>query len=431
MERRHKSEVVEVIRKTVQGFKDSPLKSFPGMLHTMFVQDDNTIVPAYMLTIRNNMGIPFIMPDWVHHEGLTKGSGFQDFNHDVVHMLQNNVDKNVESGRMTECWSELHKGGTPESRWRKGKLGDAGVLEGKTLIVCAPGPSLEALMPDVEYYRRENKDVVVMVINRAIRAIRGDYVLLIERYVPYDWQDDTALAVQKDATLLTTPQTDFKVNAAWPNDKMYWGYFNMGKFAQDERVNHLAIMDAMASTTIATAVRAGYEMGAAKIVLVGVDFGVSAVLEPARTPVPPGITEKMAEVLVNLSADVVNGDGRKEKAKQLAGIALSCEQNREMYGWAPSWRPKRFYFDQEFKDSPYTRDHRFSKWNAVQSTGRKPVLTTLEFISYAEQLRTVCAVIESGSDCRIINVSPDSVLQWRHMSLEDAIKWEAPSGNSE
>lgn len=36
-------------------------------------------VPAYVVAMRNTAGAVFVLPDFVKHDGLPKGSGFQNF----------------------------------------------------------------------------------------------------------------------------------------------------------------------------------------------------------------------------------------------------------------------------------------------------------------------------------------------------------------
>lgn len=405
------------IDSTLEGYRSFKLPQVPGMYTTVYSNGtDNNPQPAYVLALRGNAGVPFVMPDFVHHPGVSRGEGFQGFSHDVFHMLDNNVCENVPY--IKRCWSELHNVGTPDKRWRKGRLGNAGVLEGKTLIICAPGPSLSSKM-DLIAKLRERDDVAVMAINRATRAVPADYVLWIERWVPEEWRDETAIDLQRGATLLACPQTDFHAVRAWPDkDRIYWGFFNMGRYAADERVNHLELMDAMASTTAATALRAGYEMGAERIILVGMDFSCPAELTVTKLPLNPDAAVQGLEMMKLLAEEVSNGNGKKPRVKELADKATEYNSERERLGWCPAWYPSNFYYDQHFSKTSYVGDPRFSNWRPVASPVGKPVLTTMEFLTYAEQLRTICAIVESG-DCPVINGSPEGMLNWNPRALED------------
>ncbi len=425
---KHKSELLKEIDRIKNSYRDLELLSFPGMYHTSHLTIKGEVVPAYMLSTRSRHGIPFIMPDFVGHNGLVKGDGFQKFSHDVIHLVQNNLNENVP--RIKKCWSEFHRSGTENARKRNGELGQAGVLEGETVVLCAPGPSLSDQIDVIAEARKAGR-VKVVSINRAVRAIESDYCIYIERFVPPEWRDEHVHKLQKDAKLILAFQSDYHLSEEWPEqDNLYWGYFNFGPFQADVRVNHLAMMDAMASTTLGTALRCVYEMGAKNILLAGADFACKADLVPVKMQLNPNLANELHEMLTAISVDVSKGNGKKDDVKQLADHALEMAEHREQYGWDSVWRPENFYYDVSFENSPYQGDPRFAQWKPVRSTGGHHVITTLEFMSYADQLRTVMAVIESSGVCKVANVSPYSALQWRYIEIDKAIP-EAPDGNIE
>lgn len=415
------------IAHTLGGFKSSGLKEVPGMYFTMFAPPGQLdTVPAYIIPMRNTAGHIFQMPDWVRHDGLPNGGGCQNFPHDVMHMLENNVLQNVASPKWGRCWSELHKQGTPDSRWRSGKAGPAGILEGKTLFICAPGPSLKQKIPEIEAARAADpENVKVMAINRAVRGIRADYVVFIERWVPVEWRDEKVQELQKGATLIACPQTDFKAVRDWPNPDVYWGFFNLGRYGNDKRINWLASLDPMASTTAACAVRVGYELGASKLILCGMDFCCEAEIALDKAPIQQDFLGESMATLKLMSEAVSQGHGKKDNVKALADRVLAYDKRLDEEGWIPQWKATNFYFDDvHIRDTPYINDARFSAWNPIRNMKGGPVQTTAEFLSYSEQLRAVCAVVESGSDCIIINGSPEGILNWHPMSIEKALAYK-------
>jgi hypothetical protein len=422
-ERQH---VEQVMRDTQAGFEHPGLKECDGLMFTMHpIAGRMETVPAYVVPIKNAMGHIFMLPDFVRHAGMPKGGGYQNWPHDVLHLLENNVRENVASPKWGHNYSELCADGTPETRWREGVLGAAGSLEGKTLIVCAPGPSLKTLIPKIEAARKENPDLKVLAINRAVRGIAADYVLFVERWVPEEWRDARVKELQKNATLICTPQTDYKAVREWPNDRVYFGYFHLGQYGQDKRVNHLASLDPMASTTAACAVRVGYELGAAKLILCGMDFSCGAEMTMDKAPLMPEIVGLSLQDLAVMAGAVSDGKGKHELVRKLADDVLERNRHIDAKGWVPSWKATYFYFDDvHLRDTPYAKDGRFQGWNAIRSSGGKPVQTTAEFLSYAEQLRAVCAIIESGCDgIKIVNASDSSVLRWNYMPFEKALDW--------
>lgn len=417
---RHKSELIKENEATLAMLGDNHLMPLPGVFHSVYRNANGDIIPSYMLADRSEAGVPFSMPDFVMHRGLEKGDGFQRFSHDVLHLLANNVEGNLPL--IKKCWSELHKKGTPDKRYRDGVLGHAGELEGQTVVLCAPGPSLASSMPAIEKARSEGK-VKVVAINRAVRALEADYLVFIERFVPPEWRDEHVHELQRNAKVVLGFQTDAHLASEWPEkDNLYWGYFNFGPFAQDKRVNHLVMMDAMASTTVATALRVVYELGAARVLLAGVDFACETTLVPYRLPLGHEKAEEVYQVLLSLSNDILKGNGKKDDVKRLASYAHEASSERELYGWDGIWRSGNFYWDLPFDKSPYVGDPRFSNWRPVRSVGGKPVLTTMEFLNYAEQMRTVIGVIESSRDCKIFNISAQSVLSWRYVPFDEALK---------
>lgn len=419
--------VMEVMAATKAGFDSPALAEVPGLMFTMHPKAGSMdTVPAYVVPIKNSMGHIFVLPDFVRHCGTPKGGGFQNWPHDVLHLLENNVRENVNGPKWGKCWSELHKVGTPDKRWREGVLGPAGTLEGKTLFVCAPGPSLKTLIPQIEAARKANPEKVkVLAINRAVRGIAADYVLLVERFVPEEWRDAKVKELQKNATLICCPQTDYKAVEEWPNDNVYFGYFHMGQYARDKRINHLASLDPMASTTAASAVRVGYELGAEKLILCGMDFSCEAEMAMEKAPLHPEVLMNALADLKVMAGAVANGKGKHDDVKAHAEKVIELNRRIDAEGWMPSWKATYFYFDDvHLKDTPYLKDPRFQGWNAVRSSGGKPVQTTAEFISYSEQLRAVCALIESGSDCKVVNASDTSMLNWRYMPVEQALRWQ-------
>lgn len=420
--------VEQVMADTQAGFDKPALKDFPGLMFTMHpVAGKMETVPAYVVPIKNAMGHVFMLPDFVRHNGQPKGGGYQNWPHDVLHLLENNVTENVASDKWGHNFSELCAGGTDQTRWREGVLGAAGSLEGKTLIVCAPGPSLKTLIPKIEAARKANPDIKVLAFNRAVRGIAADYVLFVERWVPEEWRDAKVRELQKEATLICTPQTDYKTVAAWPNDNVYFGYFHMGKYGADKRINHLASLDPMASTTAACAVRVGYELGAAKLILCGFDFSCGAEMTLDKAPLIPEIIHQSVAELALMAGAVSEGKGKHDLVRKLANEVIERNRQIDARGWIPSWKATYFYFDDvHLRDTPYAQDRRFQGWNAIRGTGGKPVQTTAEFVTYAEQLRAVCAVIESGCEsCKIINASDTSILNWSYMPFEDAMAWDA------
>ena len=246
--------------------------------------------------------------------------------------------------------------------------------------------------------------------------------------MPKEWQDARVKELQKDATLICTPQTGYEAVREWPNDRVYFGYFHMGRYGDDKRINHLASLDPMASTTAACAVRVGYELGARKLILCGFDFSCGAEMTMDKAPLMPEIVMESLKDLAIFAGAVSEGKGKHEIVRKLADEVLERNRHIDAKGWVPSWKATYFYFDDvHLKDTPYAKDHRFQGWNAIRSSGGKPVQTTAEFLTYAEQLRAVCACIESGSDCKIINASDSSILRWNYMPFEKALGWYDPT----
>lgn len=423
-ERRH---VEQVMADTRAGFEKPKLKEVPGLWFTMHpITGKLETVPAYIVPIKNAAGHVFMLPDFVRHDGAPKGGGYQNWPHDVMHLLENNVRENVASPRWGKDFAELCKVGTPSARWREGVLGPAGVLEGKTLMVCAPGPSLKGLIPQIEAARKADpENVKVLCFNRAVRGLRADYVLFIERWVPDEWRDEKVKELQKDATLIICPQADYKVVREWPSDSIYFGFFHMGRYGKDKRICHLASFDPLASTTAACAVRVGYELGAAKLILCGFDFSCSAEIVMEKAPPPPEIIIESMKDLAIVAGAVADGKGKHEMVRKLADAVIERNRHIDAKGWMPWWKATYFYFDDvHLKDTPYLHDPRFQAWSPVRGTGGKPVQTTAEFLSYAEQLRAVCAMIESGCDgVKIINASDSSILNWNYMPFDAALKF--------
>jgi uncharacterized Rossmann fold enzyme len=382
--------------------------------------DTDEPIPMYVVSAPNSQGMNFMMADFVQHRGITERAGIDTWPNDVLHAVANNVKANMPL--VKHSFSELIDCGTPNARLRDGVPGPAGPLEGKTLIVCAPGPSLEENADEVARLR-ERPDVEVLSFNRAITRIPSDYVMLMERWIPQDWRTPEALALQKDATLIIVPQAHGGFAELWPNDKVYWGRILISDYDQD-----LPIIDAMACTTAGNVMRVAYEMGAAKIILVGVDFSAPMRLTTARRAEHQGTHENRRLAMLELSKRVLANDN----ATEFAGKILDADQAEMNRGWGLQWRVDKFYFDQPISQTEYTNDRRFEKWQPVMAPNGAVIGTTAEFFQYAEALKTVLGCIESGSKCRVISASPGGLLDWAGvegtrphppMTLKDAVEW--------
>jgi hypothetical protein len=411
--------------------KPFPLRPYPGV-RFMWVPNTDThdFSPAYVVAAPNQEGSNFIMVDFIRHNGITESVGTDRWPTDVIHNLKNNVHANL--GLINYDFAELCDIGSPNGRWRDGKPGPAGPLAGKTLILCGPGPSLEKNADAITRLRKDNKDVVILAFNRAVRRIKADYAVLIERWIPEDWRDKTVLDLQQECTLVTVPQVHQALVPAWPNSKVYWGRVGMGPFGRVPEMKDLKMIDAMASTSAAIALRVAYELGPRKIILCGVDFCSPMKLQIDRVYEALDDGKARRERILSLANAVVDEDGIK--ATRIASQALADDIKCQNDGWVLQYVVDNFYFDQPVSKTEYAKDPRFARWQPVMACNGTVVGTTGEFFQYAEQLKTVIAVIESGSECRVISANPGGLLDWRGldgdkphppMSLAEAMAWQA------
>jgi hypothetical protein len=406
-----------------------PLKSYPGSTRTWLYQPwDRKMVPTYILPLPISGVQSFVMPDFVQHTGVSNEVGMtQEWPAETLHAITTNVSENTPL--IKKCWSELHKGGTPKSRWRDGELQPGGELEGKTLIICAPGPSLAGNLPMIERARAEDPGVRVMSINRAITAVKSDYIVLLERWCPVAWRTDAMFELQKDAKLIIAPQAHFDVPRRWKNkDNIYWGRIALGQYPD---LAWLKMMDVAASTSAASAVRVGYELGAKKIVLCGFDYAVEFEPFPALAELGEQVHDGRAAALRILAEHVVKGDN--DKALEFSKRVQKTEEELCKKDCRLCWKAGKFYFDQNFTDTEYYgKDSRFTAWFPVPAMSGKLVGTVYELMEYCAKLKCVLACIESGSDCTVINAGVDGILDWQGvdgskphppMPLKEALAW--------
>ena len=429
---RKRADVLQDMAAIQEKFRgECPLKAFPGSRVTWYRQPETgEIIPGYQAGVVNQQNALFILPDFVQHNGMTMGVGSQEWPADTKHNFQNNYEHNLPGANKN--WAELCCGGTPKKRMREGVLGDAGSLEGKTAIICAPGPSLERDANDVMQIRAHNDNVRVFAFNRAMRRVKADYCVAVERWCPEPWREPVVFERQKDATLITAVQAHPYLAEHWPNDKVYWGKVCLGIF-DDEKYRGLKLMDALASTSAAVAIRVAYEMGAAKIVLVGMDFSAPIKLMIVRAPLPASIHDGRHEALYDMCKFVLSSRGHDGECVNLAKKVGRFENELEQHAWKFVWAAQNFYFDQNIADTEYANDMRFRLWQPFRAPDGSIIGTTKEMVAYAEQLKCVLGMIESGSDCRIISANPGGYLDWAGvagtnphppMKLADAVAWE-------
>lgn len=410
--------------------KPFPLKSYQGV-RFMWAPNTDTgeFVPAYVVAAPNQEGSNFILPDFVRHNGITDGVGSQGWPPDTIHNVKNNVASNLPL--INYDFGELCDLGSTNGRWRDGKPGAAGPLAGKTLIICGPGPSLESNAEAISLLRDSDPNVVVLSFNRAVRRIKSDYCVIIERWVPEDWRDKTVRELQKDATLITVPQAHQALAPFWPNTKVYWGKVALGPFGNVPEMKKLKMIDAMASTTAAIALRVGYELGPRKIILSGVDFCSPMRLEANRIYEALDDGKARRDMVLSMANAVIDED--PVKAREVAARALLEDEKVQNDGWVLQYVVDRFYFDQPISKTEYAKDRRFTRWQPVMACNGEVVGTTAEFFQYAEQMKAVAAVIENGSECRVISANPGGLLDWRGldgdkphspMSLKEAVAWQ-------
>lgn len=406
-----------------------PLKPYPGSRQTWLHQPwDRKLVPSYILPLPVGGVQSFVLPDFIRHPGIASEIGAtQGWGAETIHALSTNVNENTPL--IKKCWSELHKTGTPKSRWRDGELQAGGELEGKTLIICAPGPSLAGNLPLIERARAEDPGVRVMSINRAMTAIKSDYVFVIERWCPAEWRKPEVFELQKDAKLIVAPQAHFAVPRQWKNpDNIYWGRVAMGTFPD---LSWLKMMDVAASTSAASAVRVGYELGAKKIILCGFDYAAEFEPFPGLAKLGEQVHDGRAAALRILADHVAKGESKEAAA--LATRVQKTEAAMTQKDCRLCWKAGKFYFDQNFTETEYhEKDSRFMAWFPVMSVAGKLVGTVYELMEYAEKLKCVLGCIESGSDCAVISASMSGILNWggvdgsrphSPMALEEALKW--------
>ncbi len=367
------------------------------------------------------------MPDFVKHDGLSGIPTSNRWSNDVLHMVRNNLDANLPNTKRS--FSELTDTGRENARWRNGVLGRAGILDGKTVIICASGPSLAGMAEEIEGYRQLG-DVVVMSLNRAMRYIRSDYCVFVERWAPDDWRDETVFSLQADGALITCPQAHPKMAEGWRNkDHIYWGRVGLGDDPAEPRLTQLPWIDAMASTSAAVAVRCAYEMGAAKIVLVGFDYSSAMHLGVHELDLARPVERALFDKYRSASEAVVAGEG--PKAANLAEEAMDEEKALREKAFSFKWIVDTFYFDQPFEKTEYTKDSRFARWTPIQAQDGHMVGTTTELMTYCEQIKAVFGCIESGSDAKVISATPGGILNWSGidgshppMSLSKALEWK-------
>ncbi len=410
--------------------KPFPLKPYQGVRFMWAPNtDNNSFVPAYVVAAPNQEGSNFILPDFIRHNGITDSCGSGGWPADTIHNVKNNVAANLP--RIKRDFADLYNTGSTNGRWRDGKPGPSGPLAGKTLILCGPGPSLENSAEAISLLRKTDPNIAVMTFNRAVRRVQSDYVLMIERWIPEDWRDSATMELQKDATLITVPQAHQALAPSWPNDKIYWGKVALGPFDKVPEMKRLKMIDAMASTTAAIALRVAYELGPRKIILCGVDFCSPMRMEASRIYEALDDGKARRQALLELSTAVISGDSR---VQTLASRALKEDTKVQDDGWVLQYVVDRFYFDQPMSKTEYTKDRRFARWQPVMACDGSVVGTTAEFFQYAEQLKCVCGIIENGSECRIISANPGGLLDWRGldgdkphppMLLAEALEWQA------
>ncbi len=56
-----------------------------------------------------------------------------------------------------------------------------GALEGKTAIICSPGPSLRHHLPTVNQALAGREDICIFALNRAMRSVIADYCMAMDR----------------------------------------------------------------------------------------------------------------------------------------------------------------------------------------------------------------------------------------------------------
>lgn len=402
---------------------------YSGIRRTWLYQPwDRNMVPAYILAVPVGGTQTFVLPDFVQFPGIVNDKGTQqNWPNETLHTIANNLAENAKY--LKKCWSELHKGGTPKSRLRSGVLGDGGELEGKTLIICASGPSLAGNLKEIARARLEGPDVRVMSVNRAATAVKSDYVVILERWCPEAWRTEAVFELQKDAKLIIAPQAHFALPRAWKDpENIYWGRIAMGNFPD---LNWLTMMDVAASTSAASAIRVGYELGARKIILCGFDYAAEFESFPAMAELSEAVHDGRAAALHLLSEHV--RDDKTAEAKTLAERVIKTDEEIDKKNCCLAWRAIKFYFDQDFKDTEYyNRDARFMAWFPAKALDGHMVGVVYELLECAEKTKCVLGCIESGSDCVCINASMGGVLDWRGvdgkaahppMSLAEALAW--------
>lgn len=338
-------------------------------------------------------------PEFMEQKASTK-----DPFSDKRHLLEMNMSENLknEDGEFQD-WKAL---------W--------GSEEGKIGVVMGAGPSLLKHLPFLEKHRDK---LVLIGVNRVMRAIKPHYYVNIERRGMPDWYIvkeqverqkcdhngdgncvycDPIEIDTSDVKAILTPQTDWRSTLCFKPENRYWAFQDLGGYGDDPAVGKLTSMDMKASTTTAIACYVAYKLGVSKLILTGMDFAVEMHKYESKEP------------------SVECADCRKLSKDKPSPVPCGKEHQHLQIG--------RLYFDKQFGETNYATRPTWRGPNRIQvveGIDGKVCGTNWDFRSFEQFQRAIVSFIHNDGDVEVVNCSGQGLLRWDNTAtIEEATGFE-------
>lgn len=362
------------------------------------------------MPLRSGIARNFITSPEIMDEKKTQPFPFSD----QQEIMKLHVGENSKFASM--CFEQVH------GRKRKQKEGVFrdwkelwGSEKGKIAVVMGAGPSLADHAAFLNAHRDSGK-LVLIGVNRTMRAVKPHYYINIERRAMPDWYitgkhvmtekcdhltDDICdfcdpLPIDiSDVKTILTPQTDFRTTQTFAPcpENIYWAFQDIGGFGNHQEASKLTKFDVQASTTTAIAMYVAYRLGAKKIVMAGMDFAVE--VREQEVPAAPNCP-KCCEVVKKNSGNPKKGCGAKHKTFELG----------------------RLYFDQMFWETNYANR---PSWNlqaaavsVFEGIDGKPCASSWDFIAFEQFQRAVASIIHNDGEVEVVNASGQGLMLWNN-----------------